>query len=54
MLDDVLEVLKVFPDEAANPADEPPHQMHSYTLLFSLFLCFLYIVDPPLHTSAPM
>ena len=34
--------------------DEPPHQIHSYTLLFSLFLHFPYIADPPLHTSAPM
>ena len=30
--------------------DEPPHQIHSYTLLFSLFHYFLYIIDPPLHT----
>ena len=35
-------------------ADEPPHQICSYTLLFSLFLHFLYIADPPLRTSAPM
>ena len=34
-------------------ADEPPHQICSYTLLFSLFLHFLYIADPPLCTSAP-
>ena len=34
--------------------DEPPHQIHSYTLLFSLFLRCLYIADPPLRTSAPM
>ena len=34
------------------PGDEPPHQIHSYTLLFSLFLHFLYIVNPPLCTSA--
>ena len=34
--------------------DEPPHQIHSYTLLFSLFLHFPYIADPPLRTSAPM
>ena len=34
-------------------ADEPPHQIHSYTLLFSLFLRCLYITDPPLRTSAP-
>ena len=33
--------------------DEPPHQIRSYTLLFSLFLHFPYIADPPLHTSAP-
>ena len=35
-------------------ADEPPHQIHSYTLLFSLFLCSPYIVDLPLRTSALM
>ena len=34
--------------------DEPPHQICSYTLLFLLFLHFLYIADPPLCTSAPM
>ena len=34
--------------------DEPPHQICSYTLLFSLFLHFLYITDPPLCTSALM
>ena len=28
-------------------------KIRSYTLLFSLFLHFLYIADPPLHTSAP-
>ena len=33
-------------------SDEPPHRICSYTLLFSLFLHFLYITDPPLHTSA--
>ena len=33
--------------------DEPPHQIPSYTLLFSLFLHFPYIADPPLCTSAP-
>ena len=33
--------------------DEPPHQICSYTLLFLLFLRFLYIADPPLCTSAP-
>ena len=45
-------MLKVM--EVANSADdEPPHQIHSYTLLFSLFLHFLYIVNPPLHTSTP-
>ena len=32
--------------------DEPPHQIRSYTLLFSLFLHFPYIADPPLRTSA--
>ena len=36
-----------------NTVDEPPHQICSYTLLFSLFLHFLYIVDPPLCTSTP-
>ena len=30
--------------------DGPPHQIRSYTLLFSLFHYFLYIVDPPLCT----
>ena len=30
--------------------DESPHQIHSYTLLFSLLLYFLYIIDPPLCT----
>ena len=35
-------------------ADEPPHQIRSYTILFSLFLHFPYVADPPLHTSAPM
>ena len=34
--------------------DEPPHQIHSYTLLFLLFHYFLYIANPPLHTPAPM
>ena len=34
--------------------DEPPHQIHSYTLLFSLFHYFLHIVDPPLCISALM
>ena len=33
-----------------NNGDEPPHQIHSYTLLFSLFLYFLYIINPPLCT----
>ena len=33
--------------------DEPPHQICSYTLLFSLFLHFPYIADPPLRTSTP-
>ena len=37
-------------NELAVADDEPPHQIRSYTLLFSLFLYFLYIVDPPLHT----
>ena len=37
----------------ASTGDEPPHQICSYTLLFLLFLCFLYIDDPPLCTSAP-
>ena len=32
--------------------DEPPHQICSYTLLFLLFLHFLYIANPPLCTSA--
>ena len=32
--------------------NEPPHQIRSYTLLFSLFLHFPYIADPPLRTSA--
>ena len=36
-----------------HPSDEPPHQICSYTLLFSLFLHFPYIANPPLHTSAP-
>ena len=31
--------------------DGPPHQILSYTLLFSLFLYFLYIADPPLCTT---
>ena len=34
--------------------DEPPHQIHSYTLLFLLFHHFLYIVNPPLCTPALM
>ena len=38
---------------ALSRADEPPHQIRSYTLLFSLFLHFPYIADPPLCTSAP-
>ena len=33
--------------------DDHPHQIRSYTLLFSLFLHFPYIADPPLCTSAP-
>ena len=36
------------------PTDGPPHQIHSYTLLFLLFHYFLYIVDPPLCTPALM
>ena len=36
----------------AGSADEPPHQICSYTLLFSLFPHFPYIADPPLRTSA--
>ena len=36
----------------AGDGDEPPHQIRSYTLLFSLFLHFPYITDPPLPTSA--
>ena len=32
---------------------DEPHQIRSYTLLFLLFLHFLYIADPPLRTSAP-
>ena len=34
--------------------DEPPYQICLYTLLFSLFLHFPYIADPPLCTSALM
>ena len=34
--------------------DEPPHQICSYTLLFSLFHYFLCIINPPLHTLALM
>ena len=37
--------------EESQTDDETPHQIHSYTLLFSLFLYFLYIVDPPLPTT---
>ena len=37
-----------------NTVDEPPHQIRSYTLLFSLFLHFPYIANPPLRTSALM
>ena len=33
--------------------DEHPHQILMYTLLFSLFHYFLYIIDPPLCTPAP-
>ena len=32
--------------------DEPPHQIRSYTLLFSLFLHFPYVADPPLRDHA--
>ena len=39
--------------ERGDVIDEPPHQIHSYTLLFSLFLHFPYIADLPLRTSAP-
>ena len=35
------------------PTDEPPHQIRSYTLIFSLFLHSPYIANPPLRTSAP-
>ena len=34
--------------------DEPPHQILSDTLLFSLFHYSLYIADPPLHTPTPI
>ena len=34
--------------------DEPPHQIHSYTLLFLIFHYILYIVNPPLCTPALM
>ena len=37
--------------DSSDDGDEPPHQIHSYTLLFSLLLHFPYIADPPLHTS---
>ena len=40
-------------EKVHEPVDEPPHQIRSYTLLFSLFLHFPYITDPPLRTSAP-
>ena len=40
--------------EHFHSGDEPPHQIHSYTLLFLLFLHFPYIANPPLHTSTPM
>ena len=46
-------VLPVIWQNYAQYSDEPPHQIRSYTLLFSFFLCFLYITDPPLCTSAP-
>ena len=38
-------------DQGTEHVDEPPHQIRSYTLLFSLFLHFPYIANPPLHTS---
>ena len=41
-----------FPWDNSEHGDEPPHQILSYTLLFSLFLHFPYIADPPLRTSA--
>ena len=40
-------------DVEMEDVDEPPHQIRSYTLLFSLFLHFPYVADPPLCTSAP-
>ena len=40
------------PHQDTDNSDEPPHQICSYTLLFSLFLRFPYIIDPPLRTSA--
>ena len=48
------ELWEILPEFTNVTADEPPHQIHSYTLLFSLFLCFLYIADPPLRTSTLM
>ena len=42
------------PSGAMETCGEPPHQICSYTLLFSLFLRFPYIADPPLRTSTPM
>ena len=45
---------KLYQMKDLGPTDEPPHQIHSYTLPFSLFLHFLYITDPPLCTSTLM
>ena len=50
-LDIIVSTLCLILSEVVD-VDEPPHQIHSYTLLFSLFLHFPYIADPPLHTSA--
>ena len=43
-----------FTNAGLDDTDEPPHQIHSYALLFSLFLRFLYTADPPLCTSTLM
>ena len=48
-----LSILLHHPYICGMRSDEPPHQICSYTLLFSLFLHFPYIANPPLHTSAP-
>ena len=45
--------MQTCPTMVISRTDEPPHQIRSYTLIFSLFLHFPYIADPPLHTSAP-